>query len=84
MIIFDQSIVYKCDTLFLVIVRVSIDIGLVSMGRPPCMAQADVMLVLCSAFKLHPFDAIAAKPITGGKLCANKFSALRVYSDDAT
>jgi len=83
-IIFDQSIVDKCDTLLLVIVRMSIDVGLVSMGRPPCMPQADVMLVSCSAFKLHPFDAIAAEPITGGKLSANKFAALRVYSDDAT
>ncbi len=48
-IVFNESIVNKCDALPLVVVGVCVHIGLITVGRPSSVAQPDVMLVTSSA-----------------------------------
>ena len=41
----------------------SIDIGLVSMGCPPCVSDANVVVVLSLAFVLQSLDAVSAESV---------------------
>ena len=44
-IVFNESVVNKCDALPLIIVGVCVHVGLITVGRPSSVAQPDVMLV---------------------------------------
>lgn len=57
---------------FVVEVRMRIDICFVAMGRPPCVADAQIVVVFDCSFHSHPFDAVAAKAIQTCELCRCK------------
>lgn len=84
MIVFDKPIVNKCDSLPMIIVRMCINVGLVAMRGPSGMTQAYIVLVPCTTLKLHALYAVTSEPVTRCEFSTNKFSALRVYSHDAT
>ena len=81
MIVFNEPVVNKRNSLSLIIVRVCIDIGLVTMCGPSCVPQPDVVLVSRSPLQLHPLDAVTTESVTRCELGPHKLSTLRVYSD---
>ena len=78
---------YKGNSLFHVIVRMSIDVSLVSVSCPPSVANANLMIVPSFALKLHSLDAITTKSIAGCEfrsdklpLLINRYDTARVIS----
>jgi hypothetical protein len=64
MIVFDQAIMNEGYTLLLIIMRMSIDVGLVAVSGPPSVSQAYAMFVPSLALKFHALDAIPSKAVT--------------------
>ena len=84
MIVFNESVVNKCDALPLIVVGVCVHIGFVTVGSPSCVTQPDVMLVPRFTLKLHALDTVSAESVTRGELSTHEFSTLWVYSHYAT
>lgn len=84
MIVFNQAIVNKCDSLPLIVVWMRVDVGLVAVGRPPRVPQPDVVLVPRSPLQLHALDAVATESVTRCELSTHELSTLRVYSHYTT
>jgi hypothetical protein len=76
MIVFNKSIVNKSDTLFLIIMRVGIEVCLITMGRPSGMPKAYAVLVAGSTLQVHPLYAVSSESIRRGEFCANELPIL--------
>ena len=70
----------KCYALFMIVMRMCINISLVPMSGPSCMPKSDVMLVPGTTLKFHPFDAIPSESVTRSELSSYE-SAIFINSD---
>ena len=80
MVIADDAIVDQANAVFVIEVRVRINICLISMGCPPCVPDSDVVVVQVSTHYRDSFDAVAAKPVGAGEFCLDEhwLSSFRV------
>ena len=67
-VIVDYAIVNEGDSVLVIEVRMSVDVGLVAVSCPSCMSDADVLIVLTFAFLLKSLNAISTKSICRCKL----------------
>jgi len=83
-VIWDNSVVDECNSLFVVEVRVGIHVSLVSVSGPPGVPDANKMVMLSFAFKLQPLDAVSSESVSGCEFVHLELSAFLIDRDNPT
>lgn len=62
----------ECDSLFVVEVRVGVDISLVAMRCPPSMPDSNTVIMQSGPISRYSLDAVTSETICGCKFCAHE------------
>jgi len=76
LIITYNSIMYKCNTMFKIKMRMRISICLVSMSGPSCMSDSNLVIMFFFTFQLHSLNTITTESVRACKLRQHKFAVL--------
>ena len=68
MIVSNDTIMHYCDSTSVIEMGMCIDVSLVSVRRPSCMSNRNLMVMLGCTLYNHTLDAVATEAIRASKL----------------